>query len=72
MQLPPNYGNHYTERFQRIYREIAADQQVGLAPFLLDGIATNRALMQPDGIHANAKAQQKMLENVWPHLRPLL
>jgi acyl-CoA thioesterase-1 len=72
MQLPPNYGNHYTQRFRRIYREIAAEQQVDLAPFLLDGIATNRALMQPDGIHANAKAQQKMLENVWPHLRPLL
>ena len=72
MQLPPNYGNHYTQRFRRVYREIAAEQQVGLAPFLLDGIATNRALMQPDGIHANAKAQQKMLENVWPHLRPLL
>jgi acyl-CoA thioesterase-1 len=72
MQLPPNYGNHYTEWFRRIYREIAAEQQVSLAPFLLDGIATNRALMQPDGIHANAKAQKKMLENVWLQLRPLL
>lgn len=72
MQLPPNYGNHYAQRFRRIYREVAAEQQVGLVPFLLDGIATNPALMQPDGIHANAKAQQKMLENVWPHLRPLL
>jgi acyl-CoA thioesterase-1 len=72
MRLPPNYGNHYMERFQSIYREVTAEQQVGLAPFLLDGIATNPALMQPDGIHANAKAQQKMLENVWPHLRPLL
>jgi acyl-CoA thioesterase-1 len=72
MQLPPNYGNRYTERFRSIYREVAAEQQVGLAPFLLDGIATNGALMQPDGIHANAKAQSKMLENVWPHLRPLL
>jgi len=72
MQLPPNYGNRYTQRFRRVYREIAAEQQVGLAPFLLDGIATNGALMQPDGIHANAKAQSKMLENVWPHLLPLL
>ncbi|WP_372523690.1 arylesterase [Sulfuricaulis sp.] len=72
MQLPPNYGNRYTERFRRIYQEVAAEQQVGLAPFLLDGIATNGALMQPDGIHANAKAQSKMLKNVWPHLRPLL
>ena len=72
MQLPPNYGNHYTQRFRRIYREVAAEQRVCLAPFLLDGIATNSTLMQPDGIHANVKAQQKMLENVWPHLRPLL
>ena len=72
IRLPPNYGNRYTQRFQRIYREVASEQQVGLAPFLLDGIAANRALMQPDGIHANAKAQPKMLENVWSHLRPLL
>jgi acyl-CoA thioesterase-1 len=72
IQLPPNYGNYYTQRFRRIYQEVAAEQQVGLAPFLLDGVATNHTLMQPDGIHANAKAQQKMLENVWPYLRPLL
>lgn len=72
MQLPPNYGKSYTERFRRIYREIAAEQKVALAPFILDGIATNPELMQPDGIHAAARAQQKMLENVWPPLRPLL
>lgn len=72
MQLPPNYGKSYTERFRRIYREIAVEQKVALAPFILDGIATNPELMQPDGIHAAARAQQKMLENVWPPLRPLL
>ena len=72
MQLPPNYGKSYTERFRRIYREIAVEQQVALAPFILDGIAANPKLMQPDGIHAAARAQQRMLENVWPPLRPLL
>jgi acyl-CoA thioesterase-1 len=72
MRLPPNYGNHYTERFQRIYREVADEQKVALAPFLLEGIAGHPELMQPDGMHANASAQPKMLENVWPHLRPLL
>jgi acyl-CoA thioesterase-1 len=72
MQLPPNYGKSYTERFQRIYREIADEQRVALAPFILDGIAKNRNLMQPDGIHAAVQAQQKMLDNVWPPLRPLL
>ena len=72
MRLPPNYGKYYTERFRRIYQEIASEQQVELAPFLLEGIATHRSLMQPDGIHAKAKAQPMMLENVWRALRPLL
>jgi len=72
MRLPPNYGNYYTERFQRVYQEVAAEQRIPLVPFLLAGIATHERLMQPDGIHANATAQPKMLDNVWPHLQPLL
>ena len=32
----------------------------------------NPDLMQDDGIHPNAKAQPKLLENVWPHLQPLV
>ena len=72
MRLPPNYGNYYTERFQRVYQEVAAEQRVPLVPFLLSGIATHERLMQQDGLHANATAQPKMLINVWPHLRPLL
>jgi len=72
IQLPPNYGKSYTERFQSIYREIAAEQRVALVPSLLEGIAARNELMQPDRIHANARAQPRMLENVWAHLRPLL
>jgi acyl-CoA thioesterase-1 len=72
IELPPNYGRPYTERFHRSYREIAAAEHVPLVPFLLQGIATHPGLMQADGIHANAKAQPRMLENVWPLLRPLL
>ena len=72
MRLPPNYGKSYTERFQNVYREISAEHKVALLPFLLDGIATNRNLMQADGIHAAAQAQDKIMENVWPHLSPML
>jgi acyl-CoA thioesterase-1 len=72
IQLPPNYGKSYTERFQAIYREIATEQRVALAPSLLEGVAIRNDLMQPDRIHANAKAQPRLLENVWAHLHPLL
>jgi acyl-CoA thioesterase-1 len=72
VELPPNYGRSYTERFQSIFREIAAGQGVALAPSLLEGVALRDDLMQPDRIHATAGAQPRLLENVWPHLRPLL
>ena len=72
MRLPPNYGGTYSGKFRRVYQEIAREQRVALAPFMLDGIATDVALMQPDRIHANARAQARILDNVWPYLRPLL
>ncbi|MEW6331193.1 MAG: arylesterase [Pseudomonadota bacterium] len=72
VELPPNYGKSYTERFRAIYREIAGEHKVPLVPSLLEGVATNDDLMQPDRIHASDAAQLRLLENVWPHLRPLL
>jgi acyl-CoA thioesterase-1 len=72
VRLPPNYGKSYTERFQAIFREIAAEQGVALVPSLLEGVATSDDLMQTDRIHANAGAQPRLLENVWRYLRPLL
>jgi acyl-CoA thioesterase-1 len=29
-------------------------------------------MMQADGIHPNEKAQPKMLDAVWPHIKPQL
>jgi len=72
VQLPPNYGTRFNERFQRVYRDVAAEHDVPLVPFVLEGVATDPALMQPDGIHPNAAAQPRILENVWPPLARLL
>ncbi|NIR32813.1 MAG: arylesterase [Gammaproteobacteria bacterium] len=72
MRLPPNYGPRYTEAFEAMYRELARDAGVTLVPFLLEGVATDAQLMQPDGIHPQAQAQPRILANVWPHLEPLL
>jgi len=41
-------------------------------PFFLDGVALDDALMQEDGLHPNAAAQPKLLDQVWPKLVPLL
>nr|MBS0019557.1 arylesterase [Gammaproteobacteria bacterium] len=72
MRIPPNYGFAYSERFHGIYREVAARFEAPLVPFLLAGVADDRQLMQGDGIHPNASAQERILENVWPYLKDLL
>lgn len=72
MQLPPNYGRTYVEKFRVLYGAVAKSQRVPLVPSLLEGFAADRGAFQPDGIHPNATAQPRMLDNVWQQLRPLL
>ena len=72
MQLPPNYGRDYTERFRALYPELAKKHKVALVPFFLDGIGDRRDLFQPDGIHPLGEAQPRLLDNVWTLLGPML
>jgi len=72
MRMPPNYGPDYTAQFGRVYAEVAHDQKLTIVPFLLDGIALSPDLMQADGIHPNQSGQPKLLDNVWPALKPML
>ncbi|HYN76299.1 MAG TPA: arylesterase [Lamprocystis sp. (in: g-proteobacteria)] len=72
IRLPPNYGAAYERAFQAVFQTVAAAQGVPLVPFLLDGVAQDRALMQADGVHPATAAQPRILENVWPALESLL
>lgn len=72
MQVPPNYGNDYREKFRLVYDTLAKTQHVPQVSFLFEGFGDDRSLFQPDGIHPTAAAQEKILNNVWPRLRPLL
>ena len=72
MRLPPNYGERYTQAFAHVYQRVAETSQVPLVPFFLDGVGGVPQLMQADGIHPAAAAQSKLLENVWPQLKPML
>jgi acyl-CoA thioesterase I len=72
IQLPPNYGPDYTDKFRAIYHDLAQRHNLPLVPFLLDGVALKPELMQPDGLHPRAAAQPRLLDNVWPYLEPLL
>lgn len=72
MQLPPNYGRRYTQAFAQVFSDVASAQQLALVPFFLEGVGGVPGMMQADGIHPAAKAQQRLLDNVWPSLEPLL
>ncbi|WP_408642959.1 arylesterase [Acidovorax bellezanensis] len=75
MQVPPNYGSAYGRDFAAVFSVVARQNKTALLPFLLAGIADAPdplAWFQSDRIHPTAKAHPRMLDNVWPHLQPLL
>ena len=75
MQVPPNYGSAYGRDFAAVFSAVARQNTTALLPFLLAGIADAPdplAWFQSDRIHPTAKAHPRMLDNVWPHLQPLL
>ncbi len=72
MQLPPNYGKAYTDRFAAIFTTTAKRYKTALTPFLFSGFADRYDLFQPDRIHPTEAAQSRLLDNVWPALGPLL
>ncbi len=72
MRIPPNYGPLYTQKFQAAFGALAKRYHLALIPFLLEGVAGDPALIQDDGLHPRAKAQPRILDNVWPTLEPLL
>ena len=72
MRAPPNYGDAYGRAFAAGFADVARATGVALAPFLLDGVAGQARLNQPDGIHPTAEGQRLIADGLWPHLKPLL
>ena len=72
MKIPPNYGLKYSAEFSDNYLKLAKKHNVKLVPFMLEGIAGKRDLVQQDGLHPTAAAQPKILENSWVALKKML
>jgi acyl-CoA thioesterase-1 len=72
MRLPPNYGKAYASEFTEAFRDVARRTSSTYLPFLLEGVAGDPGLNQPDGIHPNASGQRAVAERVWASLEPLL
>lgn len=72
IEIPPNYGPLYTDRFRAVFADLAVERSLAFVPFLLEGIALEPEMMLDDGIHPSAAAQPRILENIWSTLEPML
>lgn len=72
MMAPPNLGSDYAASFNPIYPELAAAHGAILYPFFLDGVATDPALNQTDGIHPNADGVAVIVERIVPTVESLI
>jgi acyl-CoA thioesterase-1 len=75
VQVPPNYGADYANRFAGLYAKVSKATRAALAPSLFAGIADDPDPLrwfQADRIHPKAEAHPRMLDNVWPELKKLL
>jgi acyl-CoA thioesterase-1 len=72
IQLPENYGPEYRTAFAGIFPRLAKEYRLPLLPFLLEGVAMDPRLNQPDGIHPTAEGARIVADHVWAALDPTL
>jgi len=73
MYAPPNLGADYGRAFHAVFTEAAKRRpQLVFFPFFLEGVAGDRALNQPDGIHPNPRGVAEMVQRILPVTEQLL
>ncbi len=79
MDAPANYGPEFEAAFDGMYAELAEAYDVALYPNFLGALAGQEdrqaalaELMQPDGIHPNAKGVSLIVEDMGPSVLELI
>lgn len=73
MQIYDNLGNDYVKSFSAIYPRVAADMNVPLIPFFLNGVGGDAKLNQADAIHPTKEGYTIIVNNnILPILKPEL
>jgi len=68
MQMARNLGEEYISAFEKNYSLVAQEENVGLIPFFLTGVAANPDLNQTDGIHPTAEGYRVVVDHIYPHV----
>ncbi|NBJ10304.1 arylesterase [Microvirga arsenatis] len=72
MYATRNLGPDYIAKFDPIHQEIAKKHDLVLYPFFLDGVAGDRSLNLPDGIHPTAKGIEIIVGRILPTVESFL
>lgn len=73
MLAPPNLGAEYGREFASTFTALAqARPEVVFYPFLLDGVAGDPAMNQPDRIHPNEAGVAELVRRMLPAVESLL
>ena len=72
MQMPPNYGKEYRQKFKNIYYDLAKEHKLTVIPFVLKGVAGKKEFNIEDGIHPNSEGYKIVTENIYKILKELL
>ena len=72
MYAPPNLGAAYGEQFHAVFDQLGKRPGVIYDPFFLAGVARQKALTQPDGLHPNAAGVKLEVARIEPLVERLL
>lgn len=72
MRAAPNLGPDYAQRFDGLYRDLAAKHGAMLYPFFLDGVVAEPSLLLADGMHPNAAGIAVIVEKILPAVEDLV
>ena len=68
MQSPESMGPKYKKEFDAIYPDLSSQYNLIFMPFLLEGVALEKELLQADFKHPNAKGIRVMADNLNPYI----
>lgn len=72
MKAPRNWGDAYSNEFDRIFPELAQRHGAILYPFFLDGVALRPELNLDDGLHPNGQGVAEIVRRILPAVEQLI
>ena len=72
MRAAPNLDPAYVARFEAIYPELAKRNGAALYPFFMEGVAGQKGMTQPDGMHPTFEGVKRIVTGITPAVKQAL